>query len=392
MSKVIVKERDIPVDIIRSSPYQPRLLFNLNDIKESIMRDGILVSPTVRKKDGFYELIDGERRWRIARELGHETITCNVIDVDDETARRMVWKVNTLRKDYEPKEKALFFKRMKEELWMSFQRIATEYDISPRDVKAYLNVFKLPEKYQQMVWDRDIPIRNIRELDQLFNRIARAIPEENPGIFELLDRSAMEKHFGAEQIREAIKPYLARLRKEQIQKAKEALTEFKPEIKTPETPEEFERAAMTLRREARRKREELLTLEEKARIQAERETRKHRMEEDRKRRMEAERGRIEAEATKRARELVEGERRRIEKEAMVKARQELVKDPEFLRRVAETASQKRTLADWRGKEIPAKGPEKEIVTEDLWECPICHVRHRLIHLEPRGHKLEKIGG
>lgn len=392
MSRVIVKGKDIPVDMIKPSPYQPRLLFDLDDIKGSIMRDGVLVSLTVRKKDGYYELIDGERRWRVAKELGHETLTCDVIDIDDETARRMVWKVNTLRKDYDPKEKALFFKRMKEEYGMSFKRIAMEYDIDHRDVKAYLNVFKLPEEYQQMVWDRVIPIRNIRELDQLFNRVARATPEEIPEIFEILDRSAKERHFGAEQIREAIKPYLAKLREEQIEKAKEALAEVKPEVKIPETPEELNRAAMALRREARRKREELLTPEEKARIKAEKEARKQRMEEARKRRAEAERRRIEEEARKRAEEFFEAERRRIEEEVRVKAREELMKDQEFLRQVAETAPQKGPLEDWRGKEIPARGPEKEIVTEDVWECPICHVTHRLIHLEPRGHKLEEIRG
>ena len=373
MSRVIVKGKDIPVDMIKPSPYQPRLLFDLDDIKGSIMRDGILVSLTVRKRDGYYELIDGERRWRVAKELGHETLTCDVIDIDDETARRMVWKVNTLRKDYDPKEKALFLKRMKEEYGMSFKRIAMEYDIDHRDVKAYLNVFKLPEEYQQMVWDRVIPIRNIRELDQLFNRVARATPEENPEIFEILDRSTKERHFGAEQIREAIKPYLGKLREEQIEKAKEALVEVKPEVKIPETPEELNRAAMALRREARRKREELLTAEEKVRIKAEKEARKQRMEEARKRRVEA-------------------DRRRIEEEARKRAREELMKDQEFLRQVAETAPQKGPLEDWRGKEIPARGPEKEIVTEDLWECPICRVRHRLIHLEPRGHKLEEIRG
>jgi len=63
MSKVIAKGMDIPVDQIKPSPYQPRLTFDLEDIKGSIMRDGILVALTVRKNDAYYELVDGERRW-----------------------------------------------------------------------------------------------------------------------------------------------------------------------------------------------------------------------------------------------------------------------------------------------------------------------------------------
>jgi len=74
MSKVVVKGMDIPVEQIKPSPYQPRMTFDLEDIKGSIMRDGILVTLTVRKKDGFYELVDGERRLRVVKELGYETV------------------------------------------------------------------------------------------------------------------------------------------------------------------------------------------------------------------------------------------------------------------------------------------------------------------------------
>lgn len=256
MSKVVVKGKDIPLDQIKPSPYQPRLTFDLDDIKGSIMRDGILVTLTVRKKDGFYEMVDGERRWRVAKELGYKTVPCDIIDINDDTARRMVWKVNTLRKDYEPKEKAQFFKTMQEEYGMTLRGIAREYDTDRHTVNAYLNIFKLPEEYQQMVWDTMIPIRNIQELEQLFNGGVRTpagkiMPKDNPQIFEMLDRSAREKHFGAEQIRETIKPYLARLRKEQVEKAKEALAEVKPEVKPPEKPEEFEEAAKALKKRAK---------------------------------------------------------------------------------------------------------------------------------------------
>lgn len=253
-TKAVVETINIPVNQIKPSPYQPRLAFNLEDIRGSIQRDGILVPLTVRKKDGYYELIDGERRVRLAKELGYKTVPCTVIDVDDETARRMVWKVNTLRQEYTPKEKAHYFKKLQEPPYgMSLRGIARECDMSAHDVNAYLNVLKLPEDYQQMVWDGVIPIRNIRELGHFFEGVTRVTPEKNLELFGLLDRSAREKHFGAEQIREAIKPYLAKLREEQIEKAKEVLAEVKPEVEVPKTPEELEEAAKALRREAKRR-------------------------------------------------------------------------------------------------------------------------------------------
>lgn len=262
-TKVSTETLEVSLDQIKPSPYQPRITFDMEDIRESIQQDGILVPLTVRRKDGYYELIDGERRVRLARELGYKTLPCTVIRVDDDAARRMVWKVNIFRKDYEPKEKALFFSRMKEEYEMNLSKIAAEYGVDSRDVKAYLNVFKLPGEYQEMIWNRVIPIRNIRELDQLFNRVSRATPRESPEIFDILDRSTKERHFGAEQIREVLKPYLAKLREEQIEKAKDALAEIKPEMEVPETSEAFEEAAKVFKRRAQELRSPEQILEEK---------------------------------------------------------------------------------------------------------------------------------
>ena len=380
-TKAIVETIDVPVNEIKPSPYQPRMTFDLADIKGSIMRDGILVALTVRKKDDYYELVDGERRWRLAKELGYKTVPCNVIDIDDDTARRMVWKVNTLRKDYEPKEKAHFFKTMLEPPYgMSLRGIAREYDQSTRTVKAYLNVFKLPKDYQQMVWDRLIPLGVILELEPLFNGVEYSTPEDNPEIFIVLDRAKKEKGFDFMQAREAMKPYLAKLRKEQVDKAKEALAEVEPEVKAPETPEEFEEAARTFRREAKRRKTPKQIREEKQmkakktkdtivkrlneardlilvdkyqkRIEdledtikedpnkalSELKTINGQFQADIKKSKEEEmRRKIEEEAKKRARELGEAERKQIEEEAKKKAQEAILSSPELLQEVAQRA-------------------------------------------------------
>lgn len=403
MSKVVVKGLDVPVDEIKPSPYQPRLAFDLEDIKGSIMRDGILVTLTVRKKDGFYEMVDGERRWRVARDLGYETVPCDVIDIDDDTARRMVWKVNTLRKDYEPKEKAHFFKKMQDPPYgMSVKGIAREYDTGMRTVNAYLNVFKLPDEYQQMVWDKVIPIRNIRELQPLFNGVARATPDDNPEIFEILDRSARERHFGAEQIREAIKPSLAKLRAERVEKAKEALAEVEPEVEIPKTPEELEEAAKALRARAKELKTPEQILEEKREkargaLLTGRDNALSKVEkakglgidttqfDERVKEIEAkiiadpDEAYDEAKMLKKAidkaiRDFEEKRkeaelREKLMKEARVKAEEELLKDKEFLRKAAELAP---AIEEIYGREerpaLPAPPPEElEAVRERVRE-------------------------
>jgi len=250
-TKAVLETIDIPLDQIEPSPYQPRMVFNLEDIRGSIQRDGILVPLTVRKKDGYHELIDGERRIRLAKELGYKTVPCTVIDVDDETARRMVWKVNTLRQEYTPKEKAYYFKKLQEEYGMSLRGIARDCDYHPNAVKAHLNVFKLPQKYQELVWDRGSPLTvgHVQELEPLF--------DSGVLISTITDRLdlTIERKLTVHEFRDVLRPDLEAVREKRIEAAKEAVKEAAPvpeEVKL-ETVEELEEAARILKREAKRR-------------------------------------------------------------------------------------------------------------------------------------------
>ena len=423
-AKAIVETVNVPVDKIKPSPYQPRLTFDLEDIRGSIKRDGILIPLTVREREGYYELIDGERRVRLAKELGYKTVPCTVIKVDDDTARRMVWKVNTLRQDYTPKEKAYHFRSLQEKYGMSLRGMAMEYGIDRHTIKAYLNTFRLPDEYQQMVWDRVIPIGVVKELEVLLNSgvyppSERLTSEKAPEIFEILDRASREKYFGQKEAQESIRPYLKRLRQEQVEKAKVAVERVEPEVRVPETPEELEEAARVLREEAKRrktpkqKHREIVGKAQKAlssfpslenaeklgvdikvykkklekiesylkekpkeawddisslkkEFKAEiKEAQIHREEEEEKRREEEMQRRIEEEAKRRARELEEAEKRRIEEEARKKAQEEILTTPELLQEVAERAREERdrefAIMEERAREAAGEiaGPLRE---------------------------------
>lgn len=374
---------DIKIDLIRPSPYQPRLRFDLEDIKGSIKRDGILVGLTVRKKDSYYELVDGERRLRVVKELGYKTVRCDMIDIDDDTARRMVWRVNTLRKDYEPKEKALFFKKMQDPPHgMSLRGIAREYDTSPHMVKAYLNVFKLPSEYQEMVWARELSIGIIIELEKLFNGVQYCTPKDNPEIFGILDRAVSEKHFGFREARETIKPYLTKLREERIKEAKKTIEKVAPRVKPPKTAEEFEEAAKILKREAKKRRtpkqirEEKISKAEKAfdKIPLEK-AEKHGINiKPFKEKISKIRGyarkrpedaasdikELKAELKAKVGEVKEKlHERKIEKRVKEKAKTELLKDKEFLRAAAEKAETIEWLPEYKGKPPVKISPKEE---------------------------------
>lgn len=301
------------INQIKPSPYQPRIAFNLEDIRGSVQKDGILVPITVRNKLGYYELIDGERRTRLARELGFRTVPVTVIDVDDVTARRMVWKVNTLRKDYTPKEKAYHFKNLQEQEGMSLRGIARECDYDAHAVMAHLNVLKLPQKYQHLVWQgRPLTVSHIRELEPYFNgNVATAT------LVEKLDL-VIERKLTSDEIRKTIRPELEEIERKRVESAKKAVGKITTEVKPPETPDELDKAAQTLKREAKKKRDSTLTPKEKA----EREAEKQRKKEEKKRKQE-EKKRREEEKRKQHEE-------QIRKQVAEDTRLKLFQDKKFL--------------------------------------------------------------
>lgn len=311
---------EVPIELIRPSPYQPRLDFELEGLKGSIMKDGIASPLVVRQMDEAYELIDGQRRLMLAKELGYKTVPCEVIEADNEKAMRLVWRLNVERKDYTPKEKAYHFRNRQNE-GMSLREIGRLFGYGPSDVLMYLNVFKLPNEYQEAVWQGDIPIGNIKELESLFN-----VPHGTEKVIDWIDQ-----RLPSSELRKALSPTLAKFKEQQIQKAQEAVGEVLPDISL-ETPEDYEKAAAALREEAKRRSEALLTPEERAAREAETQA-------------QAEARRIRSEERQRREEE---ERRRLEEEAREKATQELFENPALLKQAAAQ------LADLKRREREAR--------------------------------------
>jgi len=398
---------EVPIDQIRPSPYQPRLYFELETIKESIKQDGMLVPPLVRRKpEGAteFELIDGERRWRAAKELGWKTITVQVANVDDETARRMVFTLNEERQPYTAEEYTKFFRRMYEQMG-SVYAVAQAFRKSEHTVWRYINISMLPEYLQKAVWSGRITIGMIAELDPVFAEARDEIGDitatwqysnspsyqkivtwlERAYMGEIRDREELRKHY--------VDPYLEELDKLRIRKAKEAVEKIVPkeliEAKvTLEKPEELEKVAEVLKKEAKRRREALLTPEEKARI----ETEKRRKEEERRRRLEERRRREEEELRKR----LEAEKRRIEEEVKQKAKEELLRDREFIKEfIAKEYSAMHETLDiedirelLKQKLLANIPPEKKERAENIFEEEWSSLKKRIQIFPEKSSKME----
>jgi ParB family chromosome partitioning protein len=106
---------EIPIARIVPNPQQPRRHFDdaeLARLAESIGRHGVLQPVVVRERDGGYELVVGERRWRAARLAGRETLPAVIKDVASPDLLELALVENVQRHDLNPIELALAFRAL----------------------------------------------------------------------------------------------------------------------------------------------------------------------------------------------------------------------------------------------------------------------------------------
>jgi ParB family chromosome partitioning protein len=103
--------QEIPCGHIDRSPYQARRVFpadRMAALKESVRQNGLLQPVVVRPRPGGrFELIAGERRWRVVQLLGWEAVPAVVRVVDDITAHLLGQIENDTREDVSAWERAL---------------------------------------------------------------------------------------------------------------------------------------------------------------------------------------------------------------------------------------------------------------------------------------------
>ena len=101
--------------LFRSNTEQPHRNFDPDKISElanSITEYGIIQPLVVRKKDGQYEIVAGERRWRASREAGLKSVPCIVREFSDEENMLIAIIENMQREDLNPIEEAMGLEQM----------------------------------------------------------------------------------------------------------------------------------------------------------------------------------------------------------------------------------------------------------------------------------------
>ncbi len=144
----------LEVASIRPGRYQPRTQMDersLAELAQSIRSQGVLQPVVVRRLDGGYELVAGERRWRAAQIAGLEQIPAIVREVPDEAALVMALIENVQREDLNPMEEAAAVQRLIDEFKMTHEQAADAVGRSRSATSNMLRLLKLARPVQDML-------------------------------------------------------------------------------------------------------------------------------------------------------------------------------------------------------------------------------------------------
>ena len=161
-------QRELPIAQIRPNPLQPRKIFDsehLEDLKASIENHGVLQPICVRKVEGGFEIISGERRWRAARLAGLRSIPVVVREgVSNEQMMELALVENLQRQDLDPIEKARGFQEMIEALDLTQEQVAAKVGLKRSTVTNHLRLLELEPEVQDALVSGLITMGHARAL------------------------------------------------------------------------------------------------------------------------------------------------------------------------------------------------------------------------------------
>ena len=200
---------EVDVDQILPNEHQPRHQFEearLDELAQSIKANGVIQPIVVRKVDGGYRIIAGERRWRASQRAGLTRVPVVVKDVaagNDARLLEMALIENIQREDLNPIDQAAAYDRLSDEFSMTQEAIAAAVGKDRSSVANHMRLLKLPQEVRAEVAGGRLSMGHARALLAIADegaqrQVAREVIARNLSVRET---EAMVKRLGRESSR-----------------------------------------------------------------------------------------------------------------------------------------------------------------------------------------------
>jgi ParB family chromosome partitioning protein len=157
----------IHISDIEPNKSQPRKRFDedsLQELADSIKQYGVIQPLLLQKRDKYYEIVAGERRWRAARLAGLKEIPAIIKDYTQQEIVEIALIENIQRENLNPIEEAQTYHRLIEEFQLKQDEVAERVSKSRAAVTNSMRLLKLDERVQQMLIDEMLSTGHVRAL------------------------------------------------------------------------------------------------------------------------------------------------------------------------------------------------------------------------------------
>jgi ParB family transcriptional regulator, chromosome partitioning protein len=189
---------DVDSDLLRPNKFQPRGAMDeakIEELARSIRTHGIIQPIIVRKVDGGYEIIAGERRWRASQRAGLLKVPVVVRDIPEDRLLAVALIENIQREDLNPIEEASAYRRLADEYHMTQEQIADAVGKERSSVANFLRLLKLPHEVRANLGSGALSMGHARALLGLADEAAQL----------RLGRDVMAKHLSVRETESLVK-------------------------------------------------------------------------------------------------------------------------------------------------------------------------------------------
>ncbi|MXZ49102.1 MAG: ParB/RepB/Spo0J family partition protein [Candidatus Dadabacteria bacterium] len=165
----------VSTDLLKPNPSQPRKQFEqgaLEELAESIKENGVIQPLIVRKINGGFEIVAGERRWRAAKIAKFEKLPVVIRTATDQDVAELTLIENIQREDLNPIEEAEAYEKLSERFGLTHDDIAKKTGKNRSVITNQLRLLKLSGKAKEALVSGAITTGHARAL------LAAASPEE----------------------------------------------------------------------------------------------------------------------------------------------------------------------------------------------------------------------
>ena len=190
--EVVQKIKIIDIEPNKNQPRRNFDMESIEELAESIKVYGVIQPIIVTKKDDYYEIVAGERRWRASKKAGLTEIPCIVRQNDERRNKEIALIENIQREDLNPIEKARGFRQLIDEYGITQQALADVMGMNRSTVTNCLRILNLDPRVIDLALEGKLSEGHCRSLlafepDEQYE-IALKVIETGKSVRDIEDR------------------------------------------------------------------------------------------------------------------------------------------------------------------------------------------------------------